>query len=304
MSLLLRAALLFAVITPGLAVGQEKHLLRYKFQPGEFLHYEFQQEMTIEQQVADYKSVNHTVTEQARQFRVLGVDDQQIATLEPMIERMKYTSRQDDKAAVAFDSERDGDQPIHEKTMLTIGRPLLRMQVTSTGRCLKIQPLAHDVPGLKESAEKLDSRIQFLILLPETPVAVGESWKEEISVPLLLPSANGAINATSLTQDIKLKRLYQLTSVENGIATISLKTTPLTPINDPKLEFQLLQKLPRTDFQFDLAQGRIVSQVTIIEGAVVGAVGNQSRSSVNSKYTERLMPASTRQAAAPRPLPQ
>ena len=59
---------------------------------------------------------------------------------------------------------------------------------------------------------------------------------------------------------IQTQQQYKLEKVEAGVATIAVATQVLTPINDPKLQSQFVQRLQKGTIQFDLDAGRLLAQ--------------------------------------------
>jgi hypothetical protein len=88
-----------------------------------------------------------------------------------------------------------------------------------------------------------------------------------------------------------LQRTYQLAEVNGSIATIKLKTARITPVNDPQIEVQLMQRTPSGSIKFDLDQGRIVSMETVVEQTVLGAAGPKSSMSAATRSVEKLLPS-------------
>ena len=91
------------------------------------------------------------------------------------------------------------------------------------------------------------------------PVKAGNSW----SIPdeLKLPLEDGTI------KKVQTRQQYKLEKVEAGVATITLETQVLTPINDPKVQSQLVQRLQRGTIKFDVDAGRLIHKQLDIDEA-------------------------------------
>src|SRR6185369_10385705 len=99
--------------------------------------------------------------------------------------------------------------------------------------------------------ERKDTHSQFnpgigelTIPLPQQKVKIGAKWT--IPDEIKLKQESGQIKKISTVQ------VYKLEKVETGVATISLETQVLTPLDDPKLRSELVQRLQRGTIKFDL----------------------------------------------------
>jgi hypothetical protein len=99
------------------------------------------------------------------------------------------------------------------------------------------------------------------------------------------------VGSGGLTQLVKVQRVFTLTRVTGQKATISLKSVILTPVNDPQIEAQLVQRTPTGTLEFDLQQGLFLSQELTAEKSVLNAFGGQSALQATSITQERLIPA-------------
>ena len=96
------------------------------------------------------------------------------------------------------------------------------------------------------------SNMPLAIPLPAEPVAVGYTWSVPSDVEVILHG--GA------TRKIQTRQKFVLEKVVGGLATISVETQVLTPLNDPAIEAQLVQRFTNGTLRFDMEQGRVVSQ--------------------------------------------
>ena len=155
----------------------------------------------------------------------------------------------------------------------SIGTPALA-QLTTLGKVLSTQK---SLPNVEQ--------YDLLFQLPEQPVAIGGLWKENFEV-------GAQISADSkLSRQIMLQRRYELQSVDNGIATISLITVPLTPLNDPFQEFQLVQRKPSGILKFDIERGYLIDRQLKIDEKVVGHGGPGTALTVRVSKVDRWVSA-------------
>jgi hypothetical protein len=191
----------------------------------------------------------------------------------------------------AFDSQQPGVPPTEFAAIVSrVGRPTLEMTVDSLGRVSGLQEPGQ--PATREttlSAELLERDSGAPVVLPTELVRIGESWTEQVQVPV-------QVDEGRLQQRVTLRRKYTLTQVEGPIATIELDTIVLTPITDPAISAQLIQRTPSGVILFDREQGQVVSKRTFLNNSVVGHEGASSRLRVVRSYVETLTAAP--QAAA------
>jgi hypothetical protein len=124
-----------------------------------------------------------------------------------------------------------------------------------------------------------------VVPLPEKAATVGEEWTIPQEVVIEVP--NGPRKA------VRTRLRYRLDSVRDGIATIAVDTTVLTPVDDPRLEARLLERIWDGTIRFDIEQGRVISRRTGIDRRVVGFGGPQSSVRYKASLEETLAPTTT-----------
>ena len=257
-------------------------LLRYKHTPGQVLRYSITDETTLEVDAGGESATMNYSSRTWKHLRVKSATAGGRAVLELMIDRvqMQATGPAGEKR---FDSREPGLPPTEFAQIVSVvGRPIADLTLTDTGRIVDLRD-----PGQKAtketmvSLESLERDNTGPVLLPEQPVAVGERWTEQIEVPVL-------VGEGTLTRKVALQRAYTLVSVEQDIATIELDTIVLSPIQDPAISAQLIQRTPSGIILFDLQQGVVASRRTFLSNQVVGHEGAASRLKVVRNYVERL----------------
>ena len=126
------------------------------------------------------------------------------------------------------------------------------------------------------------------IPLPERPVPVGHTWSfpQDIDVKL----------NTGGIKKVKARQAVTLESVKTGVATIRVATQILTPIDDPAIESQLIQRESSGTVRFDIDAGRVLSQQMDVDKHVVGFRGPASSLHYLTRFTEELLPSAERAA--------
>ena len=263
--------------------------LAYKFQPGQFIHYvgsnkvlystELGDQYNISKEHRNPTNLQSNVTK--THFRVVTVDEQGNALVEPMVDHTRMTARMHGKPPVEFDSATNvNPSPEFQSIRDVIGRRIARFQVAPTGKLLKAIIIDSTAPqALLTAAEKLETRFPCLSPMPANPVSVGDKWRDDYSI--------FAMNH-GLKEPMPLRRIFELTSVIDGVATIKFKTIVMVPVSDTEIEKQLAQQTPSGVIEFDVERGLVRSYTSTVNRTIMNAFGAQSLLRVAGEATERL----------------
>jgi hypothetical protein len=184
------------------------------------------------------------------------------------------TQQQGELDEIRWDSESGSEPPaVFAKVAEQIGHKLSTITVNSRGKELK----RTDHGGTKASLGMGSITLTF----PEEPIAVGSSW----SVPRQIKTRTqeGEVKL------IKIRELYTLEKVKTGVATLSLRSTPLTPIHDESVRAQVVQQLSNGKLRFDIDNGRMLSKQLDWDETVVGFQGANSLMEYRARLTENLI---------------
>ena len=221
-----------------------------------------------------------------RHYRVMAVDEKTgVADLELTIDWVHMLASIDDGEGkkpdpIEFQSDDPKKQPKKFQDVLaSIGKHAW-LRFTPTGTPVKTAGAAQ--PAGLAAAPVTDGTLEsYLFPLPERPVAVGETWKERFDVLLRDDNKN--------LVKITLQRTFKLTDVVNGRAMIDLRTAVLTPVTNPAIAAQLIQREISGNIVFDIAQGLIVLREWSVENTVINPVGSNSSMRAKSRYREKLL---------------
>ncbi|HYW79450.1 MAG TPA: hypothetical protein VE890_07715, partial [Thermoguttaceae bacterium] len=172
---------------------------------------------------------------------------------------------------------------VFQQVAKSVGVPLSVVTVDPQGKILdRVRTIAQP---------KNQSEGEITIPLPKEPVAIGHVWSfmHDVSVPL----------NTGGIRKVKTQQRFKLADVKTGVATIEVSNHLLTPIDDPKLESQLLQRQSAGTVKFDIDAGRILSQRMELDKRVVGFSGPTSSIHYATRFSERLLPAASKVASRP-----
>lgn len=283
---------------PKTEAKQEGILLRYRFKKGQYVHYEedSRSEMNLmargqTQETSEKRRTN-------KHFRVISVDENGSAVVEPIIDRVQMEVRNDNGRPVTYDSANKGSAPRDfKKVEETIGKPSLRIRYAANGKVEQLLPLN------AQSHEKIEATEQekqnFLIAFPEDVIAIGEAWTDNYMIDV---SVDGKLR-NPLKKRVKIRRTYTLKDIKDGIANIGFRIFPLAVERDPRIKGELIHHSRFGSVKFDVKRGIILEWQSSGSGQVFEAFGPSSMMKALSSTTERYVPspsAAKRQPAAPK----
>lgn len=258
-----------------LANPAEPVLLRYTFRSGDAIGSRVEHRALTETTMNGVTQSVETMTDSTRTWKVVAIDEEGVATLEQFVDDVTMTSRTSDRGEVRWSSEGDAEPPPgYEGVRLSLGVPLVRMRVAADGRVLERRELR---PCPTAASGDL-----VVVPLPDEPVAVGHEWTIPQEVVVEVPGGP--------RKAVRTRLRYRLEAVRDGMATIAVDTTVLTPVDDPRLEARLLERIWDGEIRFDIEAGRIVSRRTAIDRRVVGFGGPESSVRYKAGLEERLLP--------------
>ena len=270
---------LFAVAGEG-----QKYTLRYKFHPGETIRWEVEHRSMVRATVSRDTQTTETLSASVSVWRVGKVQPDGTATFEHRVEWIDMRHKLSGRDEVHYDSRTDKKPPVgFEDAAKSVGVPLSVVKMDVRGKVLQRKDRKKNPQAAAASPESVASNENWITIpLPNEPVAVGHTWSlpQDIDVPL----PNGAI------KKIKAVQRFVLEDVKTGVATIRVSTDVLTPITDPAVESQLVQREAAGKVRFDIDAGRILGQQMDIDKHVVGFRGDASSIHYVNRFSERLLP--------------
>jgi hypothetical protein len=257
--------------------------LGYRFRPGETVRTKVVHLATVETKIKGVEQSTKSRTISTRAWNIREVDAAGNITFDNVVERVEMWNSVEGREQVHYDS--DGDKsppPEFANVAASVGKVLASIKIDPQGRILSRtnnQPQYN--PGIG------DLTVPFPPA-DKQPIKAGVSW----SIPdeLRLPLEDGTI------KKVQTQQQYKLDKVENGVATIAVATTLLTPINDPKLQSQLVQRLQKGTIRFDLDAGRLLFKQFDIDQEVFGFSGAESHMQYVARLTEEPVKEEARSA--------
>lgn len=270
MSLALGLTLASPISAQEKAPATEKYLLRHKLKPGEEVYSTvLHQAKTVTRiQGIDQASEARTLSEKV--WKVTAVNPQGDMTFEYRIQHVEMSQTNGEDKEIRYDSRKDKTAPpIYKKVAESLGKTIATVVVNSRGAILS-RTDNKDAPELGMG--------DLVLPLPEEALALGGSWSVPRDTRVKLPDGTH--------KTIKIREQYTLSKVQSGVATIEIRSEPITPLDGPEVESQVMQQLSNGELKFDIDAGRLLSKELNWDDSVVGFSGAQSQLKYTARYRE------------------
>jgi len=252
-----------------------KYQLRYAFQPGQTLRYRVEHLATVDTTIRGTLQTTKSRSVSTKAWTVKELRDDETVVFTHQVEDVDMWSQVSGRQPVQYNS-RDGGPvpPEYAAVAQSIGVPLTTVTMDARGRVVQ-----------REDAQPhINLGISDLALpLPEGEVPLGYSWATPYDLQVRLKDGR--------LKSIKTRQLFKLEQVETGVATISIRTQVLTPVDDPAVRAQLVQRLSEGEVKFDLDAGRVISRRLDWDEAVIGFNGADSNMKYLARFTETFVSA-------------
>jgi hypothetical protein len=258
------------------------YLLAYKFAAGDEFRTKVVHLVTVETKVKGTESSDSSRSVSHRLWRIKQVDGSGNIVFENIVENVDMWAKSTGRAEVRYNSQTDKTPPEnYHMVAASIGKVLSVVTMDPHGRIIsRDDKQKHFNPGIGD----------LTIPFPAQAVKAGATWSipDEVRVNL----EDGTI------KKIATRQKYKLEKVENGVATIAVATQVLTPVNDPKVQSQLVQRLQEGTIKFDIDAGRLIHKQMDLDQAVFGFSGPDSHMQYLARFTEEPI---TAEATAAKP---
>ncbi len=249
------------------------YLLRYNLQPNQQLHYEVTHVAKTKTRINGTEEITQVHTVSRRHWNVTTVANGEM-TFDHVIDSVDMTQQQDDKEEKRWNSESGEQAPaVFQRVAEQIGQTLSTLTVNSRG-----QETNRENNGGTKASLGMGS---LTLALPEKAIAIGDSW----AVPREIKTRTD----DGLVKPIKIRELFTLKSVKTGVATLIIRSEPLTPIDEESVKAQVVQQLSNGEIRFDIDNGYMLSKQLDWDETVVGFQGATSMMEYRARMTEKLV---------------
>lgn len=255
--------------------NSQAYTFTYRAKTGETQRWKVTHLVTVDTKIRGSEQSAKTRSASTKSWRVTSVDDDGnisfVYTVDEVDMWQSVTGRQE----VRYNSRTDAMPPReYEIAAKSVGVPLATVTIDRFGRVVKRDSEQSQFnPGLGE----------LTIPFPEKEMKVGARWNVPDEIRIRLEDGR--------VQRVQTRQTYTLEKVETGVATIGIKTEVLTPIDDPKVHAQLVQRLTQGSVKFDLDAGRLISRQMDLDETVIGFSGPDSVMQYLARLTDELLPA-------------
>lgn len=271
------AGMLLLGLVPVLAAdelaGVAKYELRYKFVPGEVVKSEVVHRASVRTTIQGTTQTAETRSCSTKMWKIDAVDDAGVATFTHLVDNIEMWQKASGRQEIRYNSQTDETPPAgYEEVAKSVGVPLSIVTMDPRGTILK-----------REIAHKgaMNVSTQITMPLPEGPIAIGETWSTPIEVDVTLQDGSH--------KKVQTRQKFTLESVTDGIAHVAIDSQVLTPVSDPSIEAQLVQRMSSGWVKFNLEAGRVVAQELELDKHVVGFNGPSSSMHYVTRFTETLL---------------
>lgn len=245
--------------------------LQYKFSPDEIIRTKVVHLVAIETKVRGVSETAKTRSVSTKAWKITDVDEKGNTTFAYVIEEVSMWQQVSGRQEVRFDSTKDEKPPAeYQHVAESIGVPMATVTIAPNGEIVKREKArAQFNPGIGE----------LTVRLPDHAIKAGTKWTTTGELPV-------RARPNTPVKRVKIRQVYTLQKVQTGVATISVETQVLTPVNDPAIQSQLVQRIKKGKIKFDVDAGRVISQQMDIDETVIGFSGPESLMKYLARHTE------------------
>jgi len=262
-----------------------KYDLKYKFTPGEVLRALVVHRATVQTTIQGTSQTAETQSKSVKTWQINDVDDDGTVTFVHMVESIDMRQKAQGRKEVRYNSATDDEVPPgYEDAARAVGVPLTIVTMDNRGKILKRQ---------EKRVQPSSISTQMTMPLPRQPIAVGETWSSPIDVDV--------VQKDGTTRKIQTRQKFTLEKVLDEVATIAVDSQVLSPIHDPAIEAQLIQRLSTGTIRFDIGAGRVLSQQLDLDRHVIGFSGAASSMHYVTRFSEQSLAAGEQPPSAKQP---
>jgi hypothetical protein len=235
----------------------EKYTLRYRFQPGSVLRNEVTHLAKNGTRIDSIQQEANSRTVSFKSWTIIEVDGGTV-TFEYRIDAIDMSQQIGGGEEIRYSSkDATEDPPLQFAGAAdSVGKLISTIRIDESGMVIgRSDPNNPPHMGMGD----------VTMPLPRSPVSVGATW--EIPREMKIQRKDGSQRL------VKFRELFKLEKVSAGVATVSVRSEPLSTMGEPSEEAQVLQQLSNGTIRFDIDAGRMISKELAWDHQVVAFSG-------------------------------
>lgn len=247
---------------------------QYRWQKGQVLTYRVEHITSAAETVGGNRAEVSSKLNLVKNWKVSDVDAHGTATMQLTLVSLRQEQTRPSGEKVLFDSSNpEASTPeLKEQMGKFVGKTLASLRVDNLGRVVEV---------IQGDGKSYESDPPFVLVFPGQALWRGQAWQRSYQVALAPPAGTGEKHAATQT--------FEVTSIADGKATISLKTQFQALPSNLADRLPLLQKQPQGQAIFDLQTGRLVSARLTIDSTIENYQGQGSSYRLQSQFTEEVV---------------
>lgn len=253
----------------------DAYLLRYRFTPGMVIRSEV---MHLAKNGTRIDSVQQDATSRTvsdKSWKVIDETDG-VVTFEYRIDGIDMSQQINAGQEIRYSSKEPTDEPPLQFATAaeSVGKIVSTISIDSQGMVVARSD-THNPPHMGMGDVTLP--------LPKNAVTVGANWEIPREMRIQRKDGNHRL--------VKFRELFTLEKVSAGVATISVRSEPLSTIAEPSEEAQVLQQLSNGTIRFDIDAGRMISKELAWDHQVVAFSGAGSVLEYSARLEDNVVSA-------------
>jgi hypothetical protein len=260
------------------ASAQQAPAGRFVWRPGAVLTYRVEHRTAVTEIAGGNKLETSSRLNLVKRWQVLSVDTAGTATVQMSLAALRTEQTRPGGEVILFDSAAPEKSTPELKGQLSqlIGKPLAVLRVDNRGVVVEVKECQFG------PASQFESDPPFVVTLGGVAPTVGATWERHYAVRLDPPQGTG--------EKYEAVQKYLCKAVAGNVATIALSTHFQKAPESALDRVPLIQRQPRGEVAFDLANGRMHSANLRIEEELQNHQGPGSSYRCVSSYTEQYVP--------------
>ncbi|MBL8796030.1 MAG: hypothetical protein JNM56_19165 [Planctomycetia bacterium] len=261
---------------PALAQNPQPVPVKFRWQPGQVLHYRVEQTTSETEVVGGVKVESTMKLSNVKRWQVLAVDAAGVATMQQSLAALRIERTTPTGAAALYDSaDHDKSDPEMVKQLSKyVGTPLAVLRIDSLGKVVEVKDSKH------APASRYEHELPFTVLLPTDGVWASRYWDRQYQLTLEPPFGTG--------EKYPAAQRYAVKELTANHLTLTLATAIKAP---PEDQAAVIQFQPEGEIVFDVQQGRLHRVRTTINKELKNHQGEESSYRFQGSYVEEFVAA-------------